>query len=96
MMAGENIEMLAARTAALGIGLISLRLFSMIVSPARSVAFDTPEFLCLWLSSSPIVQVLAIVLAVGGSAVWTAATLSKAQGERFDLADCVAHEGGHS
>jgi hypothetical protein len=78
-MAGEGIETLAARVAGLGVGLISLRLFTMIISPTARAPRDEPALLWQWLGSSPMVQLCAIALVIGGSALWVVASLSKAR-----------------
>src|SRR5712692_10185003 len=77
MIENDTVKRLAAVTAGLGIGPLSLRLFTAIGFPAVSPGHDSVVPLALWLTSSPIAQVCAIVLAVGGSVLWLAADLAK-------------------
>ena len=96
MMAGETVETFAARATGLGVGLISLRLFTTIVFPSARAPLDQSALLWRWLGSSPMVQLCAIALAIGGSAFWIAAALSKARAAQFDSADHAARDGGQS
>ena len=77
MIANDTVKRLAALAAGVGIGPLSLRLFTVIGFPAVSPGHDSVAPLALWLTFSPIAQVCAIVLAVGGSVLWLAADLAK-------------------
>ena len=77
MIANDTVKRLAALAAGVGIGPLSLRLFTAIGLPAVSPGHDSVAPLALWLTFSPIAQVCAIVLAVGGSVLWLAADLAK-------------------
>jgi len=77
MIENDTVKRLAALAAGVGIGPLSLRLFTAIGFPAVSAGHDSVAPLALWLTSSPIAQVCAIVLAVGGSVLWLEADLAK-------------------
>lgn len=96
MMAGESIKTLAARAGGLGVGLISLRLFTTIVFPSAHVPLDEPALLWRWLGSSAVVQLCAIALAIGGSALWMVASLVKARAAQSDSVDRAARQGGQA
>ena len=76
MIANETVRRLAALAAGVGIGPLSLRLFSVVGFPATGPVYDSAAPLALWLASSSIAQFCAAGLVIGGSVVWLAADLA--------------------
>ena len=79
MIQNDTVKRLAAVAAGLGIGPLSLRLFTAVGFPAVSPGRDSVEPLAFWLASSSIAQVCAAALFIGGSALWLAADLAKSR-----------------
>lgn len=75
----EAVKKLAAVAAGVGSGPLSLRLFTMLGVPVGGPARDSVAPLAFWLASSPISQVCAAALFVGGSALWLAADFVKSR-----------------
>ncbi len=75
----ETVKKLAAVAAGVGSGPLSLRLFAMLGVPVGGPARDSVAPLAFWLASSPIAQVCAAALFIGGSALWLAANLAKSR-----------------
>ena len=75
----ETVKKLAVVAAGVGSGPLSLRLFTILGVPVGGPARDSVAPLAFWLASSPIAQVCAAALFVGGSAVWLAADLAKSR-----------------
>jgi hypothetical protein len=76
MIANETVKRLAALAAGIGIGPLSLRLFTAVGFPAPGPAYDSVAPLALWLASSSVAQFCAAGLVIGGSVVWLAADLA--------------------
>jgi hypothetical protein len=76
MIANDTVKRLAAVADGLGIGPLSLRLFTAIGFPAVSPGHDSTAPLALWLASSSVAQFCAAGLVIGGSVVWLAADLA--------------------
>ena len=76
MIANETVKRLAALAAGIGIGPLSLRLFTVVGFPAAGPAYDSVAPLPLWLASSLVAQLCAAGLVIGGSVVWLAADLT--------------------
>ena len=85
MIANETVKRLAALAAGIGIGPLSLRLFTVVGFPAAGPAYDSAAPLALWLASSSVAQFCAAGLVIGGSVVWLAADLA---------GPCRVHRGG--
>ncbi len=81
----ETLKKLAAVAAGVGSGPLSLRLFTMLGVPVGGPARDSVAPLAFWLASSPIAQVCAAALFIGGSALWLAADLAKSRLEQQDV-----------
>jgi hypothetical protein len=75
----ETVKKLAAVAAGVGSGPLSLRLFTMLGVPVGGPARDSVAPLAFWLASSPIAQVCAAALFIGGSALWLAADFAKSR-----------------
>ncbi len=75
----ETLKKLAAVAAGVGSGPLSLRLFTMLGVPVGGPARDSVAPLAFWLASSPIAQVCAAALFIGGSALWLAADFAKSR-----------------
>jgi hypothetical protein len=75
----DRVKKLAAVAAGVGSGALSLRLFTMLDVPVGDPARDSVAPLAFWLASSPIAQVCAAVLFIGGSALWLAADFAKSR-----------------
>jgi hypothetical protein len=75
-IANETVKKLAALAAGLGIGPLSLRLFTMVGFPAPGPAYDSEAPLARWLASSSITQLCAAALVIGGSVAWLAADVA--------------------
>ena len=75
-IANETVKRLAALAAGIGIGPLSLRLFTAIGFPASGPAYDSVAPLALWLASSSVAQFCAAGLVIGGSVVWLVADLA--------------------
>jgi len=75
-IANETVKRLAALAAGIGIGPLSLRLFTAVGFPAPGPVYDSAAPLALWLASSSIAQFCAAGLVIGGSVVWLAADLA--------------------
>jgi hypothetical protein len=87
-MTVETMKKLAAVAAGVGSGPVTLRLFTMLGVPVGGPARDSVAPLAFWLASSPISQVCAAALFVGGSALWLYADLSKSRlRQRDDVPD---------
>jgi hypothetical protein len=82
----ETVKKLAAVAAGVGSGPLSLRLFTMLGVPVGGPARDSVAPLAFWLASSPISQVCAAALFIGGSVLWLAADFAKSRlGQRDDV-----------
>ena len=85
-MTSETVKKLAALAAGVGSGPLSLRLFTMLSVPVGGPARDSVAPLAFWLAFSPIAQVCAAALFIGGSALWLAADFAKSRlGQRDDV-----------
>src|SRR5258707_9974930 len=63
----DTVKKLAALAAGVGCGPLSLRLFTILRVPVGGPARDSVAPLAFWLASSPIAQVCAAALFIGGS-----------------------------
>jgi hypothetical protein len=79
MMTNETVKKLAALAAGVGCGPLSLRLFTILGVPVGGPAGDSVAPFAFWLASSPIAQVCAAALFIGGSALWLAADFAKSR-----------------
>ena len=87
-MTNETMKKLAALAAGVGCGPLSLRLFTILGVPVGGPARDSVAPLAFWLASSPIAQVCAAALFIGGSALCLAADFAKSRlGQRDDVPD---------
>jgi hypothetical protein len=59
----------------------------MVGVPVVGPALDSVAPLAFWLASSPIAQVCAAALFIGGSALWVAADFAKSRLGRQDVPD---------
>ena len=85
-MTNETVKKLAALATGVGSGPLSLRLFSTLGVPVGGPAGDSVAPFAFWLASSPIAQVCAEALFIGGSALWLAADFAKSRlGQRDDV-----------
>ena len=85
-MTVETMKKLAAVAAGVGSGPLSLRLFTELGVPVGGPARDSVAPLAFWLASSPIAQICAAALFIGGSALWLAADFAKSR-QRDDVPD---------
>ena len=85
-MTVETMKKLAAVAAGVGSGPLSLRLFTDLGVPVGGPARDSVAPLAFWLASSPIAQICAAALFIGGSALWLAADFAKSS-QRDDVPD---------
>lgn len=82
IITNETVRKLAALAAGIGIGPLSLRVFTVLGFHAAGSAHDGVEPLAFWLTSSSIAQLCAAALVVGGGAIWLAAYLARSGRER--------------
>jgi hypothetical protein len=88
MMTNETVKKLAALATGVGSGPLSLRLFSTLGVPVGGPAGDSVAPLAFWFAFSPIAQVCAASLFIGGSVLWLAADFAKSRlGQPDDVPD---------